>query len=129
LRSCSRSSAYFPTGGLRGEGFTDHFATPLHFTNGDIHVASWAARQPAGFSDEDVPALTAVARPLARLVEIRTLRRTEATLLETYKCGWNLSLPPVFRVSQAGIKAESPPVRALWGTARSRPEPTTRGVL
>jgi len=71
-------------GKLRGEGFTDYLATPLHFTNGEIHVASWAARQPAGFTDEDVGALTAVARPLARLVEIRSLRRTEATLLETY---------------------------------------------
>jgi len=70
-------------GTLRGEGFTDYFATPLHFTNGEIHVASWAARQPADFTDEDVGALTAVARPLARLIEIRSLRRTEATLLDT----------------------------------------------
>ena len=77
--------AEFPfLGKLRGEGFTDYLATPLHFTNGEIHVASWAARQPAGFTDEDVVALMAVARPLARLVEIRSLRRTEATLLETY---------------------------------------------
>jgi adenylate cyclase len=78
-------AAEFPfLGKLRGEGFTDYLATPLHFTNGEIHVASWAARQPAGFTDEDVAVLTAVARPLARLVEIRSLRRTEATLLETY---------------------------------------------
>ena len=71
-------------GKLRGEGFTDYLATPLHFTNGEVHVASWATRQLAGFTDEDLDALTAVARPLARLAEIRSLRRTEATLLETY---------------------------------------------
>ena len=71
-------------GKLRGEGFTDYLATPLHFTNGEVHVASWATQQPFGFADEDLEALTAVARPLARLAEIRSLRRTEATLLETY---------------------------------------------
>jgi len=68
---------------LRSEGFTDYLATPLRFTNGEIHLASWATRQPTGFADEDLEALTAVARPLARLAEIRSLRRTEATLLET----------------------------------------------
>jgi adenylate cyclase len=71
-------------GKLRSEGFTDYLATPLHFTNGEVHVASWAARQPAGFNDEDLAVLTAIARPLARLLEIRSLRRTETTLLETY---------------------------------------------
>jgi len=71
-------------GRIRREGFTDYFATPLRFTNGEVHLASWATRQPTGFTDEDLEALTAVARPLARLAEIRSLRRTEATLLETY---------------------------------------------
>ncbi len=71
-------------GKLQEEGFMDYFATPLPFTNGEIHVASWAARQPAGFADEDLAALAAVARPLARLAEIRSLRRAEVTLLETY---------------------------------------------
>jgi adenylate cyclase len=71
-------------GKLRSEGFTDYLATPLRFTNGEVHIASWATRQPSGFADEDLEALAAVARPLARLTEIRSLRRTEATLLETY---------------------------------------------
>jgi adenylate cyclase len=71
-------------GKLKEEGFTDYLATPLHFGNGDIHVASWATRQPAGFSDDDLAALAAVAVPLARVAEIRSLRRTAATFLETY---------------------------------------------
>jgi adenylate cyclase len=66
------------------EGFTDYLATPLHFGNGDVHVASWATRQPAGFADDDLVALATVAIPLARVAEVRSLRRTTATLLETY---------------------------------------------
>ena len=71
-------------GKLQNEGFTDYLATPLRFTNGEVHIASWATRQPTGFTDEDLETLAVVAQPLARLVEIRSLRRTEATLLGTY---------------------------------------------
>jgi adenylate cyclase len=71
-------------GELRGKCFTDYLASPLRFTNGEIHVANWVTRQLGGFDDDDLRALTAVARPLARIVEIWSLRRTEATLLETY---------------------------------------------
>jgi adenylate cyclase len=71
-------------GELYRQGFTDYLTTPLHFTNGEIHAASWATRHQTGFTEADLASLTAVAPPLARLVEIRSLRRTEATLLETY---------------------------------------------
>jgi adenylate cyclase len=71
-------------GELYRAGFTDYLVTPLHFTNGETHAATWATRHPTGFTQEDLAALTAVARPLARLVEIGSLRLTEATLLETY---------------------------------------------
>lgn len=71
-------------GELRSAGFTDYLATPLRFGDGQIPVASWATRQPAGFADDDLAALTIVAPPLARVAEIRGLRRTSATLLETY---------------------------------------------
>ncbi|HET6222101.1 MAG TPA: adenylate/guanylate cyclase domain-containing protein, partial [Dongiaceae bacterium] len=71
-------------GKLKDEGFTDYLATPIHFGNGDTHVASWATRQPAGFSDDDLAALAAVTVPMARVAEIRSLRRTATTFLETY---------------------------------------------
>jgi adenylate cyclase len=77
---------------MRAEGFTDYLATPLHFTNGEIHVVSWATRQPAGFADEDRVALTTISQPLARIIEIHSLRRTNATLLETY-IGRNAGAP------------------------------------
>ena len=49
-----------------------------------IPVVSWATRRPAGFADGDLAALTAVAPPLARVGEIRGLRRMLETLLQTY---------------------------------------------
>src|SRR5580692_7296142 len=36
---------------LRAEGVTDYVVSPLCFTNGEIHFASWATRQPGGFAD------------------------------------------------------------------------------
>jgi adenylate cyclase len=78
-------AAEFPIlGKLRSEGFSDYFATPLPFGDGQIPVVSWATRRPAGFADDDLAALTAVAPPLARVAEIRGLRRMLETLLQTY---------------------------------------------
>jgi adenylate cyclase len=70
--------------GLHAEGATDYLASPLPFTDGTVHVATWATRRPAGFSDADIAGLEAVAAPLARVAEIRALRRTAGTLLGTY---------------------------------------------
>jgi adenylate cyclase len=71
-------------GKLKDEGFTDYLATPLQFGNGETHVASWATLRPTGFSADDLAALAAVTVPMARVAEIRSLRRTAATFLETY---------------------------------------------
>jgi adenylate cyclase len=69
---------------LRAEGVTDYLALPLRFTNGEIHVATWTTRAPAGFDEHQLKGLEALAAPFARLAEIYALRRTAQTLLNTY---------------------------------------------
>jgi adenylate cyclase len=69
---------------LRAEGATDYLATPLIFTDGTVHPASWTTRQTGGFTDAQIVGIEAVVRPLARLAEIKALRRTAGNLLDTY---------------------------------------------
>jgi adenylate cyclase len=69
---------------LRAEGVTDYLVTPLIFTDGSIHIATWSTRQPGGFTDVQTAGLEAVITPLARVAEVRALQRTAANLLQTY---------------------------------------------
>jgi adenylate cyclase len=69
---------------MRAEGVTDYIALPLHFTDGTTHATSWTTKHADGFSDEHIAALRLIVRPFARLGEILALRRTAATLLDTY---------------------------------------------
>ncbi len=69
---------------LKGEGVTDYLATPLIFTDGAVHAASWTTRQPSGFSASEVHAIEALVPALARVAEVRALRRTAKNLLDTY---------------------------------------------
>ena len=69
---------------LQAEGATDYVAFPLEFSDGTIHVATWSTRQPRGFAPEQFAALESVIAPLARVAEIRALRRTAGNLIETY---------------------------------------------
>jgi adenylate cyclase len=69
---------------MRAEGVTDYIALPLHFTDGTIHGSSWTTKAPGGFTDEQLAALRTIMSPFARLGEIFALRRTAATLLDTY---------------------------------------------
>jgi adenylate cyclase len=69
---------------LREEGATDYLAAPLIFTDGAVHVASWTTRQPGGFTPDQLAGIEAIIRPLARVAEVRALRRTAANLLDTY---------------------------------------------
>jgi adenylate cyclase len=69
---------------MRGEGVTDYVALPLLFTDGTTHASSWTTKHADGFSDEQIAALRTIVRPFARLGEIFALRRTAATLLDTY---------------------------------------------
>jgi adenylate cyclase len=69
---------------LRAQGATDYVAFPLVFTDGSIHVATWSTRQPGGFSSKQLADLESVIAPLARVAEIRALRRTSENLIDTY---------------------------------------------
>ena len=69
---------------LRAEGVTDYIALPILFIDGTINASSWTTKQPGGFSDDQLTALRAVVRPLARVIEILSLRRTASSLLDTY---------------------------------------------
>jgi adenylate cyclase len=69
---------------LRGEGVTDYFALPLMFITGQAHASSWTTRQPGGFTDEQIDWLRQLVIPLARIIEIISLQRTAALLLDTY---------------------------------------------
>jgi adenylate cyclase len=69
---------------LRAEGITDYLALPLVFTDGAIHAVTCTTRQPGGFSDAQIAGIEAIITPLARVAEIRALRRMGSTLLDTY---------------------------------------------
>jgi adenylate cyclase len=68
---------------MRAEGVTDYIALPLWFV-GEMHASSWTTKQTSGFSDRQLDALRALAPPLARVIEIVSLSRKAATLLDTY---------------------------------------------
>ena len=69
---------------LRVQGATDYVAFPLAFTDGTIHVATWATQQSGGFTSKQFADLESVMLPLARVAEIRALRRTSENLIDTY---------------------------------------------
>ena len=69
---------------LKAEGVSDYLAVPLVFTDGAIHVVTCTTRQPGGFADAQISGIESIIPPLARVAEIRTLRRMASTLLDTY---------------------------------------------
>jgi len=69
---------------LRADGATDYLATPLIFTNGSVHVATWSTQQAGGFTDAQIAAIETIVKPFARVAEIRALQRTATNLLDTY---------------------------------------------
>ena len=69
---------------LREQGATDYVASPLVFSDGTIHAATWATKQPAGFAEEEIAAIEAIVTPLARVAEIRAAQRVASTLLDAY---------------------------------------------
>jgi adenylate cyclase len=79
-------SAKFPfLDDMRAEGVTDYFAAPLRFVaDGSIHSSSWTTKQPGGFTSDQLDGLRSLVIPLARLIEIISLQRTAALLLDTY---------------------------------------------
>jgi adenylate cyclase len=68
----------------REEGITDYLALPLHFTNGEVHAATFTTRQAGGFTPAQLADIGAIIPPLARVAEVRALRRTAINLLDAY---------------------------------------------
>jgi len=69
---------------LRAEGITDYLASPLIFTDGAVQVVTNTTRQPGGFTEGEIAGLEAILLPLARVTEIRSIRRLTGNLLDTY---------------------------------------------
>jgi len=69
---------------FRAQGITDYLAVPLVFTDGETHAATWTTCAPGGFTVAQIAALNSITRPLARVAEVRALRRTATNLLDTY---------------------------------------------
>jgi adenylate cyclase len=69
---------------LRAEGVTDYIALPIRYIDGSAHTTSWTTRQEGGFTDEQLDALRSIMAPLARLIEVVSLQRKAATLLDVY---------------------------------------------
>jgi len=71
----------------RGEGATDLLISPLRYSTGEVYVAAWMTQRPGGFPDHAVETLHALERPIARMTEVRTLKRIAINLLDTYVGG------------------------------------------
>jgi adenylate cyclase len=85
LRADDAASKRFPiVEDLRAEGVTDYLALPLKFISGEVQASSWTTRQPGGFTDDQIDWLRQLVVPLARVIEIISLQRTAALLLDTY---------------------------------------------
>lgn len=85
VRADDPASKRFPiVDDLRAEGVTDYLALPLLFMNGEVQASSWTTRQSGGFTDNQTGALRRLIVPLARVIEIISLQRTAALLLDTY---------------------------------------------
>jgi adenylate cyclase len=69
---------------LREEGVTDYLGAPLRFTNAEIHAATFTTRRPGGFTPDEIAGIETLLPPLARVAEVRALRRTAVNLLNAY---------------------------------------------
>ena len=69
---------------LRDEGITDYYMFPLKFTDGLINAASVAARQPGGFTDDEMAAIKRIEAPLTLLAEVMAVRRVSVNILNAY---------------------------------------------
>lgn len=69
---------------LHEEGFSDYIALPMPFSDGSVKVASFATKAPGGFSKSHISVFDSLIRPLALVCELKTLRRTAETVLDTY---------------------------------------------
>jgi len=83
-KAAHSTNAILPDADPCADGITDDVVLPLTFSNGDVQSSAWATTQPGGFTAPELAALRRLASPLARVIEIITLRRVAAILLDTY---------------------------------------------
>ena len=69
---------------LQAQGGTEYFAQGLPCSTGEICYISWATRAPAGFSDDDIAALTGLTPYLAQRIELASAYHATRVLLEVY---------------------------------------------
>ncbi len=69
---------------LRNEGYTDYIAMPMPFSDGSVKVVSFATKAPGGFTASHLSVFDSLISPLALVCELKTLRRTAETVLDTY---------------------------------------------
>ncbi len=96
--------------GMRDEGITDYFAVPLRFTD-EVHALVCATTAPDGFAGAHIDAIRSIVAPLARVAEIRALKRTATALLDTYvghKTGNRVRAGSIRRGDTEAIRA------AIW---------------
>jgi adenylate cyclase len=72
---------------FREEGVTDFYAMPLRASDGSTHASAWMTQAHGGFSDRHLDALVSIQKPLARLVDLRSLQHLAINLLDTYVGG------------------------------------------
>jgi adenylate cyclase len=72
---------------FRAEGITDFLALPLRSSDGTVNACAWMTRAAGGFSEEAVAAIQSIQKPLARMVEVRSLKHMAINLLDTYVGG------------------------------------------
>jgi adenylate cyclase len=134
---------------FKAAGVTDYLATPLIFTDGRVgevldpagpqawkqhHVATWITERAGGFSAADIQTLEAVVPQLARVAEIRALRREVVTLLDTYvghQSGERILAGRIRRGDTESIRAVIwlSDLRGFTTLADRLPGPTVIGLL
>jgi len=65
-------------------GLVDYYIVPLCNTDGPVSSAIFASASPRGFSEDDHAILSRLLPALRNTCELRVLRRTELSLLDTY---------------------------------------------
>ncbi|WP_299481784.1 adenylate/guanylate cyclase domain-containing protein [uncultured Roseibium sp.] len=84
LAHSDEAEEYPVTVDLREEGYKDYIALPMPFSDGSVKVVTFATNAPSGFSSAHIGVFESLIRPLALVCELKTLRRTAETVLDTY---------------------------------------------
>ncbi len=84
LRDGGELPAYGIVPDLVEGGYTDYIALPLPFSDGSVKGVTFATRDARGFTGAQISLFETIARPLALLCELYTLKRMSHTVLDTY---------------------------------------------